>query len=54
MPNKQTSKRDQPKRKRYNQEGRRQTNRIRKLSRHLKKYGEDKQAIQALEKAKMG
>ena len=46
-------KRDQPKRKRYNTEKRGVLNKIRKLTRHLKRYTGDVQAIEALKKLKM-
>jgi len=53
MPNKKSSNKNQPKRIRYNQEKRWRTNKIEKISRHLKKYGEkDTQTIEALKKVK--
>lgn len=49
------SKKDKPKRVRYRTEQRWIPNKIRKLNRHLKKYGDgDKQAIAALERLKPG
>jgi len=49
--NRKSSKKDQPKRKRYNASGRAVTNAIKNLEKHLRKYatgGQDKQALSVL------
>lgn len=46
--NTKSSKRDQPKRKRYVQSGRGQARRLEQLKQHCRKWANDKQARQAL------
>jgi len=48
--NRKSSKKDQPKRKRYNAEKRGLKHAIRDLTRHLKRHEKDQSAIEALEK----
>ena len=52
MGNKKSSKRDQPKRKRYNAERRYEKNQVRNLRKHLKHYPNDKAAQEYLDKMK--
>lgn len=52
--NKKSSKKDQPKRKRYNIENRAVKNKIKKLKKHLRVYSSDKVAQATLEKLSAG
>lgn len=53
--NRKSSKKDQPKRQRYNSSGRAAKHAIKNLERHLRKYaagGQDKQALSVLSRLK--
>ena len=52
MPNTKSSKKDQPKRNRYLASGRREKNKVKKITRHLRRHPDDAMAVEALGKLK--